>query len=145
MYLHRSTAKVPPALLANLRHNNSLHETVVFVSVVTDAQPHVSPARRERVTHHPDGFHQVEMHYGFMDPIHLADDLAGLLVDDLSFAPEQTTFFLGRERIEVTNRPGMMPWRDHLFALLSRNAADPSEHFELPPERSMDLGLHVEI
>jgi KUP system potassium uptake protein len=39
----------------------------------------------------------------------------------------------------------MVPWRGHLFALLSRNAADPSEHFELPPERSMDLGVHVEI
>ena len=145
VYLHRRPGMVPPALLTNLRHNDSLHDTVVFLSVVVADRPHVLPAEREHVTHHDLGFHQVEMHYGFIDASHLADDLEDLLIEDISFDPTQTTYFLGRERIEVTSRPGMALWREHLYAYLSRNAGDPTAHFGLPPDRSVDIGAHVDI
>ncbi len=39
----------------------------------------------------------------------------------------------------------MVPWREHLFAFLSRNAGDPTTHFGLPPERSVDIGTHVDL
>ena len=145
VYLHSRPGLVPPALLANLRHNDSLHDTIVFLSVTTDDRPHVNPAQRDRVTHHALGFHELEMRYGFMDPTDLATDLEGLLIDNVSFHEDHTTFFLGRERIEVTARPGMVPWREHLFAFLSRNAGDPTTHFGLPPERSVDIGTHVDL
>ncbi|NNF63766.1 MAG: potassium transporter Kup [Acidimicrobiia bacterium] len=145
VYLHRVPGTVPPALLANLRHNDSLHEVVVFLSVITDDKPRVNPAQRSRVIHHADGFHEVEMHYGFTEAPRLGRDLANLLLDDVSFDPDITTFFLGRERIRVTDREGMATWREHLFALLARNAADPSSHFDLPPSRSVDIGTYVEI
>ena len=35
---------------------------------------------------------------------------------------EHTTFFLGRETVLATERPGMALWREQLFAFLSRNA-----------------------
>ncbi|MDH4279610.1 MAG: KUP/HAK/KT family potassium transporter, partial [Acidimicrobiia bacterium] len=145
VYLHRRPGMVPPALLTNLRHNDSLHDTVVFLSVVSADRPHVHPAERDHVTHYDLGFHQVDMHYGFTDPTPLAEDLENLLIDDISFDPTQTTYFLSRERVEVSDRPGMAKWRERLYALLSRNAGDPTAHFGLPPERSVDLGSHVDI
>ena len=145
VYLHRRPGLVPPALLANLRHNDSLHETVVFVSATTEGRPHVLPAERERVTHHGMGFHQVDLRYGFIDPTDLAADLESLLIKGVSFDPTDTTYFLGRERIEATDRPGMALWRERLFAVLHRNAGDPTVHFGLPPDRSLDIGTHVDI
>ena len=145
VYLHRQPGLVPPALLANLRHNDSLHDTIVFVSVTTQDRPHVNPAERDHVTHHDLGFHELDMHYGFTDPTPLATDLENLLIDGISFQPDHTTFFLGRERIEATDREGMARWREHLFAYLHRNASDPTAHFGLPPERSLDIGTHIDI
>lgn len=145
VYLHREPSLVPPTLLANLRHNESLHETIVFLSVTTDERAHVNPAERDRVIEHDLGFVELELRYGFADRPDLASDLQELLLDAASFDPEHTTFFLGRERIGVTERPGMAKWREHLFAVLHRNAGDPTTHFGLPPARTVDIGIHVDI
>ena len=144
-YLHRRPGQVPPSLLANLRHNDSLHETVVIVSVTTDDRAHTHPAERDRWTHHPLGFHELEMRYGFADTPTLATDLTNVIANGVSFDPEHTTYFLGRERVTATDRPGMAMWREHLFTYLLRNAGDPTPHFGLPPDRSVDIGSHIEI
>jgi K+ transporter len=39
----------------------------------------------------------------------------------------------------------MAPWRDRLFIFMHRNASDPSIHFGLPREQSVDIGTHVGI
>ena len=41
--------------------------------------------------------------------------------------------------------PGMARWREHLFALMSRNATSAAAYFGLPPERIVQLGLAVEL
>ena len=145
VYLHRTPGQIPPALLANLRHNDSLHETVVFVSVTTDERAHVNRAERDRLTHHGMGFHSLEMRYGFTDETNLAEDLRSLMADGLTFDPQQTTYFLGRERVTATERPGMAMWRERLFLFLFRNAGDPATYFDLPRDRSVDIGTHVDI
>ncbi len=144
VYLHRTPGLVPPALLANLRHNDSLHDDVVFVSVITTDAPHVLPAQRERVVHHRLGFHEVEMRYGFRDRPRLATDLEALDIDGLSFSSDFTTYFLGRERIEAGSVRGMSTWRGRLFSIMHRNATDPAIAFELPADRTLDIGVHLD-
>jgi KUP system potassium uptake protein len=143
--MHSRHDAVPPAQLTNLRANDSLHETIVLLSIHVDDASHLPPAARAEVVHHPLGFHQLSLHYGFADRIDLSEDLAALLVDGVSFDPEHTTYFLGRERIEVTDRPGMASWREHLFAFMSRTSSDPTTHFGLPVEHSVDIGTHVDL
>jgi KUP system potassium uptake protein len=145
VYLSAMSGIVPPALLANLRHNDSLHEHVVLLSVITDDVAHVPRAARADFTHYPNGFHQLRMHYGFADQPSLAYDLALLTGHKVTFDPDHTSFFLGRERLDATEHPGMAPWRERLFIFLHRNAADPAAHFGLPPGRSMDIGTHVDL
>jgi len=145
VYMHRRAGIVPPALLTNLRHNTSLHEAVVFLSLSTVDRPVVHRAQRARIERYGLGFYGLEMRYGFTDQIDLFRDLQNLVIEDLTFDRDHTTFFLGRERIEVSPEPGMAMWREHLFALLSRNSADPAAHFGLPPERCIDIGTHVII
>ncbi len=145
VYLHREPGVVPPALLANLRHNDALHDTVVLLSVTTVGKPHVPPAARDRWVDHDLGFLELEMRYGFNDRPCIAEDLADLVSTRVSFDPDHTTYFLGRERIQATDMPGMASWREHLFVFLHRNAGDPSVHFGLPSNRTVDIGTHVDL
>jgi KUP system potassium uptake protein len=59
--------------------------------------------------------------------------------------PHDTTYFLGRETIISTSRPGMAKWREKLFALMSRNATTATAYFGIPPDRVVELGEQIEI
>ena len=56
-----------------------------------------------------------------------------------------TTFFLSRESIVATDRPGMALWRDRLFAFMARNATPATAFFQIPGNRLIELGTQVEI
>jgi KUP system potassium uptake protein len=63
----------------------------------------------------------------------------------LAFDMMDTTFFLSRETVVATKRPGMVLWRDKLFAFLSRNAMPATAFFHIPGNRLVELGTQVEI
>ena len=51
------------------------------------------------------------------------------------------TFFLSRESIVATDRPGMALWRDKLSAFLQRNVALPATVLpDIPGNRLIELG-----
>lgn len=56
-----------------------------------------------------------------------------------------TRFFLGRERIVATSKPGMPPWRERLFSYMSRNARQATEYFGIPPDRVIEVGAQIEL
>lgn len=63
----------------------------------------------------------------------------------LGFDFDDTTFFLGRETIIPTLRPGMALWREHLFAWMMRNAGSAADFFRLPSVRVVELGSQIDI
>ena len=63
----------------------------------------------------------------------------------LVIKPEETTYFLGRETLFATPRPGMAIWREKLFARMARNARSATDFFRLPPDRVIELGAQVEL
>ena len=67
VYLFSDLGMTPPPLLANLRHNEVLHETVLLVTVQWTTTPRVPRAKRVTVHELGEGFHQVLLRYGFME------------------------------------------------------------------------------
>jgi KUP system potassium uptake protein len=59
--------------------------------------------------------------------------------------PGNTTYFLGRETIIASRRPGMALWRERLFAIISRNSTTATAYFGIPPQRVVELGEQIEI
>jgi KUP system potassium uptake protein len=55
------------------------------------------------------------------------------------------TFFLGRETLIPSKRPGMALWRESIFAFMSRNAHGATLYFGIPPEQVVELGIQVEL
>jgi KUP system potassium uptake protein len=62
-----------------------------------------------------------------------------------TFEPMRTTFFLGRDTLIPSPRPGMAIWRERLFALMARNAQGATFFFNLPPNRVVELGAQIEL
>ena len=135
----------PPALMHNLAHNKVVHEKVVFLTVLTEDVPHVPPVERVAVKALGKGFHSVMAHYGFMDEPTIQDVIEGCRARKLNIQVEGSTFFLGRETLVSTDRPGMARWRVGLFAFMSRNAMSATAFFRIPPTQVFEVGAQVEL
>jgi KUP system potassium uptake protein len=64
----------------------------------------------------------------------------GLLIES-----KRTIFFLGRETLIATHRPGMAIWREHIFAFMSRNAQRATDYFQIPSNQVVEIGTVVEL
>ena len=135
----------PSALLHNLKHNRVLHRRIVILSVVTEDVPHVSAAQRIEIEEAGEGISLLVLHYGFMDEPEVPQVLSSLEIGGQPFRMMETTFFLGRETIIPSDKPGMVIWREKLFTLMSRNARSATSFFGLPPNRVVELGMQIEI
>jgi KUP system potassium uptake protein len=144
-YLFGTPGVAPPALIAALRHHDSLHEQVLVISVLTDERPRVLPLRRAEIVDLERGFHEVILRFGFMDEPDVPKSLEGRVAMELGVDLETITYFLGRESLQVSPRPGMARWREHLFAFMSRNATSAAHYFRLPPDQTIELGVVVEL
>jgi KUP system potassium uptake protein len=90
-------------------------------------------------------FQRVCLYYGFMDQFNVPRDLALAHLPALEVDPHKISYFLGRERVLASDKPGMAHWREHLFIILSRNSRSATDFFRLPTERVVELGAQVEI
>src|SRR6266550_188116 len=145
VFMYGTAEHTPPALVHNLAHNKVLHEKVVFLTVVTEDVPHVASRERVTVKHIGKGFHTVVARYGFMDDPDLEDVLEACRVQALDIRMEGTTFFLGRETLVTSDRPGMVQWRAALFAFMSRNALRATAFFKIPANQVFEVGAQVEL
>jgi KUP system potassium uptake protein len=145
VFMYGTADHTPPALVHNLAHNKVLHEKVVFLTVVTEDVPHVGPRERATIRHIGKGFHTVVARYGFMDDPDIEDVLGACRTKTLEIRMEGTTFFLGRETLVASDRPGMPEWREQLFAFMSRNALRATAFFKIPANQVFEVGTQVEL
>jgi KUP system potassium uptake protein len=55
------------------------------------------------------------------------------------------SYFLGRETIVVTPRPGLALWREQLFAVMAKNAVRANTFFRIPLDQVVEVGTQVEM
>ena len=91
------------------------------------------------------GFFRIIAHFGFMETPTIGEIIECCAMKDFVIEEQKTSFFLGRETIICTAKPGMARWREHLFVAMSHHAQTPAEFFKLPINRVVALGGYVEI
>jgi len=136
----------PPVLLHHFKHNKTLHEQVVLLSIVTDHVPEV--ANKGRIMNLVDlgqGFYQVTAGYGFMQTPNVLELMDLCSEKGLETRKSDMSFFLGRETLLITNKRGMARWRKILFTFMSRNARPANAFFQIPPNRVVELGTQIEL
>jgi KUP system potassium uptake protein len=145
VYLYATPDIVPPVLLANLRLNHALHEQVLVLSVLFERRPYVPPATRAETTERGEGFCEVVLRFGFQEIPDVERAMRDHVAMKLGIDPATATYFVGREALRVTERPGMARWRERLYTIMSRNAVDAAMYFELPQQQVLELGTVVEL
>ena len=145
VFLSSTTEGIPPALLHNLKHNHILHERVAILTVSTEGVPHVPPEDRRVVEPLGHGFYRIVLHFGFMDEVDIPAELAREDRAGGPFRAMETSYFLSRQTLIASNRPGMAIWREKLFAWMVRNAESAMQFFKLPTNRVIELGSQLEI
>jgi KUP system potassium uptake protein len=145
VFMTSSASGVPHALLHNLKHNKVLHERVFLLTVRIEDVPYVAQGGRAEIMDYGSGFYRVLVRYGFMEEVNVPAELAKLEGCGPTCKMMDTSFFLARQTLIASARPGMAIWREKLFSWMLRNAESAMEFFKLPTNRVVELGSQVEI
>jgi KUP system potassium uptake protein len=146
VYLSPERDYVPSVMLHNLKHDEVLHERIVFLTIADDDVPRLSIRERTEVrVLQPGRAGQVAPHYGFMEDPDVSKELPQLQRYGIVLDPMETTFFLGKTTIARAEEPGSFTWRRELFRWMQRNAPATAEYFGLLPERVVEPGTRVSL
>ena len=145
IFLYRSSDRTPYSLAQNLKTNKVLHERVILLSVKTAEVPRMKRSQRADLTELGHGVYRVVLSFGFMEQPNVPRVLYTLWPGGDEIRLEDVTYFVGRETVLATNRPGMPLWRERFFALLARNALGASTFYRLPAAQVVEIGTQVEI
>ena len=135
----------PLVLLHHLRHNKTLLENVILLSILATNVPTVPDEERITVTDLGEGFWRVVAKYGFMEKANVPQVLARCRSMGVIADRRDTTYFLGRERLLPTGRARLARWRKKLYIFMSRNSRTATEYFAIPPNRVVELGAQLEM
>ncbi len=135
----------PPVLLHHLRHNQVLHERIVLLSVELVKIPYVQKSKHVTWKAVGHGFYRLTAYYGYMQKPNVADIFQSCKAVGLDLSVQKTSFYLGRETLLVTSKPGMFRWQKQIFTFLSRNAQPAKGYFAIPSNRAVEIGAQIEI
>ena len=149
IYPHPNATTTPLALRSNVDFNQVVHEHVVLVRIVNENVPHIRHV--DRVTIEDTGLEDVgivavSIRVGFTDSQDIPRGLA-LVVGKhplLQFDLDAAHYFLSLTTIHGAPW-SLRTWRTRLFIWMAHNAADRTEVFHLPPDRTVLMGAHIDL
>ena len=143
VFLTADPEVAPVALLHNIKHNKVLHAQNIIVTVKNATSPHIAEEDRLSVVRIDDNFEWATLRFGYMETPDVPAALfgSGAIRQDKAGA----SFFIGRHMLSPSHEVGLPFWQDIIFIILQRNASDPTEFFQIPPGRVVELGTRVEI
>ncbi|MGE0384051.1 MAG: potassium transporter Kup [Gammaproteobacteria bacterium] len=142
VYLTSDPDLVPSALFHNLKHFKVLHETIVFLHVVTEEVPQIPPEHRVQVKPLAPGMYAVALRFGFREEADICAQLDAITGAGVPVDPMSASFFVARTMI--VDGPGELPrWRCALFSWMTRQAESAATYYNLPANRVVEVGTQV--
>ena len=145
VFMQTDPVFAPSALMHNLKHNRVLHDILVFISVETTDDPRGDAENRVTVKRLPLGAWQVEAKFGYMEQPDVPAALRACEPFGLSIDPAQASYFLGRRVIRTSAKSALPFWQQRIFIMLANQSARAIEFFRIPPDRVVELGMHMSV
>jgi KUP system potassium uptake protein len=145
VFLTSNPDGAPGVLLHHLKHNKTLHERVVLLSVLNTEVPEVSDDSRVSVEELGEGFYRIKARYGFMETPKVVQIMKLAAAAGFETQPAEISYYLGRERLLPTGNAKLARWRKRLYIVMSRNSPSAAEFFGIPPNRAVELGAQLEM
>ncbi len=154
VYLNSHPDTTPLALRDSLQRDHFIHERIVVISLITTKVPFVRDG--QQVTHDDlgdpgDGMSHLTFRLGFLDIpnvpelLALANELPEGELTDGPIAIDDAYFYVSNLVVSIGGEVKMAKWRKRLFSVMYRNATSASDHFHLPPERTVIESTEVAI
>jgi len=144
-FLTSDSEAVPPAMLHNIKHNRVLHERNIILTVETLRVPTVREEERADYAPINDRFARLSLRFGFMETPNISRALGRARREGVRFDVMTTSFFLGRRKVVLGASTGLSRILDRIFIALGRFSADPSEFYQLPRDRVVELGARISV
>ncbi|HEY6454991.1 MAG TPA: KUP/HAK/KT family potassium transporter [Steroidobacteraceae bacterium] len=146
VFLTRTTRDIPPVMAWHVKHNRSLHHSLLVLSVVTQSVPWIAENERLQVTKLAPEFWRATARFGFMEH----PDIPVLLEQTRAFGCNlnlrDVTYYVGHETIvRRTDGKGLPLWEEALYAAMVRNAAHVGEILRLPVDAVVEIGRQAAI
>jgi KUP system potassium uptake protein len=146
VFLTRAKHGAPPVMLWHVRHNRSLHEYVLILTLTVMSTPRIDDKDRLVLTRAAPKFWRAEVRYGFMEH----PDVQGVLAESKALGCEtdldDVTYYVGHETIVPReDGRGLPRWQEALFSAMGRNAARISDFLQLPNDQVVEIGRQISI
>jgi KUP system potassium uptake protein len=145
IYMVNDPDTTPPSMVHNVKHNKVLHEKVIILSISNKQIPVVSESERMKFEKVDENIFRVVARFGFMESPDIVGIVQSMANHGLKVDLKKITFFLGRETLIASDRPGMALWREHLFTFMARNAQRATAYFNIPADQVIEVGIQVEL
>ncbi len=150
VFLNRGKQTAPLAMRASVEHYGVLHEHVVILSIETQPVPRVPTTDRlmiDDLGYTDDGITHVSARFGYIEMPNVPDVLrlvetAGI---ECPIEVDTASYFVSTIELRCGAAPSMAQWRKRLFLATSAITADAAEYFNLPRDRTVIVGSHVEV
>jgi KUP system potassium uptake protein len=116
-----------------------------FITIATEPVPRIAAAERVTFEDRGNGLYVMRLRYGFMQVPDVPTALRLAEFQGGPIDPDEATYFIGHRYSLVSERAGPGAWRQRLFTLLQRNAADATEHYNIPAEQVITVGIPLSV
>lgn len=146
VFLTRSDKDVPPVMIWHLKHNRSLHQEVVVLTIRTVPVPWTAESERVKCEEKAERFWRVEAVYGFMEHPDISQLVQSMAEQGCGFDVEDVTYYVGHITVMPGDADPSVPrWVEVIYAYLERNSNHVGDFLGLPEDRTVELGRKVFI
>lgn len=135
----------PLVLLHHVKANKVLHETVVLLSIITEDVPQVPDDERLEVREIGEGVWRAIARYGYMESPDVSALIERIRDAGVPLKPGEATYYFNREMIITGGEARMPEWQKRFYGLLSRNARQARDYYQLPPMQIIEVGLPIQL
>jgi KUP system potassium uptake protein len=151
VFLGRGKDTAPLALRAALELNHARYAHIVVLSVETQPVPWVPDAERvvvDDLGHDNDAVIHVTARFGYAETPDVPRALRLVSTEQSEgrrLRLHNATYFLSTIQLRAGTEPTMAAWRKLLFIATAHITSDAAEHFQLPRDRTIIVGSHIEV
>jgi KUP system potassium uptake protein len=142
----RAERHTSPVLVQLVRHNRTLHESVILMTIQPVGRPIVHARERLEITDLGNGFHRVIVKVGFLQTPDLPTYIKGCVRLGLECARDEVHYMVAYEHVERRERASHFPmvlWQ--VFSLMSKVAVRLTDFMRVPEDDVFEIGIKVQI
>nr|WP_240922085.1 KUP/HAK/KT family potassium transporter [Oleiagrimonas sp. C23AA] len=146
VFLSAHVEDSPRTLPYHVWRNRALQKQVIVLTVLIEDVARIAPDERIEFEELEHGFMRVILHYGYMQGVNVPSDLAICKKQGMDLDLDEVTYYTGNLTVVPSSQQRCMwKWRGHLLSFLMRNAASPSDYYQLPVAQTVILGVPVRL